>query len=178
METLEVIYRDTSVMKYIRENVDAISHIITNVDKLEGSIYKQLTSYYENNTKRSIKRIRYLVDREIGRAPKRYRIQRAIAFSDLGTKDDFGESREFEPKDVLADVEDAAMRSIESSSIRKKIVGLASNDFENFTLNAWASGLNDTEISRTLASQFGGKFESHRTFVKRFKAKCKRKLAA
>lgn len=178
METLEFIYRDKRVVAYIRKRVDEVSHIITNVDKLEESIYKQLVAYYKIKPIRSIKRVHYLIDREIGVARKRYRLQQAVAFSELEVKKDFGESQGFEPQDILANVEEAVMKIIETSSINKKIAGLASDELEKFTLNAWANGLTDTEISRTLASQFGGKFDKHRKSVQRFRAKCQRKLLA
>lgn len=178
METLEIIYNDSKVINYLRRKVDDVSSLITNVEKLEQRIYNQLVKYYEFKTKRSFARIRYLIDREIDFVKKEYRLQESTVFSSLAITNDFGESQEFEPHDILANVEDAAILSVERASIRKKIAGLASNDFENFTLNAWATGMSDSEISRTLASRFGGKFDTYRKNVQRFRAVCQRKLAA
>lgn len=175
MEVLTIIYRDRSVLRYVHEKVEEVSHLITNVEALEGSIYSQLVKYYKTTSMRSIKRIKFLIDREIALARKRYGIQDVTMFSDLSVINDFGESLEFEPEDLLAQVSETV---IENISLNEEIARLAADDRERFTLNAWANGLSDTQVSETLARQFGGKCESHRKFVQRFKAKCRSKLTA
>lgn len=174
METLKIIYTNTKVLTYVRRKVADVEHLITYTDKLEHCIFRQLCNYYRTSKNKSFRRIKYLVDREIGLAKNRYRLDNSIIFSALIQYDDYGEQQEIEPQDVLANVEDAV---IEKSSIKEKIAGLASDDRERFTLNAWIDGVDDTTIAKALASRYGGKTEGHRTFIKRFRAKCQRKLA-
>lgn len=174
MQDISIVYKHKDALEYLRTCVEQVSHLISNTEKLEVRIFKQLASYLSTD-KQSYARIKHIVNREIALALKQYRVERASLFCTLSKKDDFGESLEFEPYDILANVEDTV---VEKSSIDEKIAGLASDDRERITLYAWANGTSDVEISKTLAGHFGGKFESHRTFVKRFKAKCQRKLAA
>lgn len=175
MDVLTIIYRDKSVLRYVHDKVEEVSHLITNIEALESSIYSQLVKYYKTTSTRSIKRIKFLIDREIALARKRYGIQDVTMFSDLSVINDFGESLEFEPADLLAQGSETVLENI---SLKEKIACLAADDRELVTLNAWAYGYNDSQVSETLARHFGGKSESHRKFVQRFKVKCQRKLTA
>lgn len=174
MDNLIIVYENASVMSYLRKKVDDVSSIITDVDKLETRIYAQLADYFSRG-KISYKRAQRLIDREVSQALKQFGTQKAIAFSELSKGNDFGESVEFEPEDLLAQGGETAVENI---SLNEKIARLATDDREMVTLNAWANGLNDKQVSTTLASRFGGNSESHRKFVQRFKAKCQRKLSA
>ena len=175
MEHLEIIYLDNSVMSFIRGKVDEVSHLLANTARLENRIFKRLNRYYKHQeqSKRSIKRIKQIVHEEISDAFKRQRVERAIRFDEIEITNGFGEPIEYEPKDVLADVEGAAI----NNSLAKKIIGLASDDRERFTLNAWQNGYNDLEIAKELALLYGGKIEGHRSFIKRFKADCRLAVA-
>ncbi|WP_427110882.1 hypothetical protein [Lysinibacillus xylanilyticus] len=175
MKTISIIYEDRSVIKYIRRRIDEVNYLITNTQRLESRIFKELECYYESTENRSIKRIRYIIDRAVVLAKKQYGIQKTVVFSDLNNEYGFGESLEFEPEDLLARGGETALENI---SLNEKIARLASDDRELVTLNAWANGFNDTQVSETLASRFGGKCDSHRKFVQRFRAKCQRKLTA
>lgn len=174
MNHLTIVYENKKALKYLRERVDGISWKVTNTEKLEVSIIKQLASYLLLGNS-NFTTIKYRVDREIKKALKQYRTEQVVLFSTLAHPDDYGESSEFEPQDVLANVEDAV---IQKSSLHEKIIGLASDDREFFTLNAWSNGDNDAEISRSLADLFGGNSNSHRRFIQRFREKCQRKLIA
>lgn len=173
MESMTIVYRDKAVMNYLRRKVDEVAHIITDTDKLESRIYSQLADYFSRESV-SFRRAQRLINREIDLAFKQFGLQRVVMFSGLSVSTDFGESIEFEPEDVLAH----GKRVIESITFNEKIARLATDDRERITLNAWANGFNDMEVSKTLASHFGGNSESHRKFVQRFKAKCQRKLTA
>lgn len=174
MNNITIVYQKPWVLGYVRRKVDEISHIITDIDKLETRIYKQLSDYFTRG-KTSYKRVQYLVNREVDLALKQFGTQNIIVFSDLSKRNDFGESMEFEPEDLLAQVSETVLENI---SLNEEIARLAADDRERFTLNAWANGLSDTQVSETLARHFGGKCESHRKFVQRFKAKCRSKLTA
>lgn len=178
MKDIEIVYKHNDALNYLRDCVEQVTHLVTDTEKLEERIFKQLASYLKTG-KKSFARIRHIVNREIHLALRQFRKERTIILSAVRVTtfyimNDFGESYEFEPQDVLANVEDAV---IEKSSIKEKIAGLASDDRERFTLNAWIDGVDDTTIAKALASRYGGKTEGHRTFIKRFRAKCQRKLA-
>lgn len=173
MKTILIIYEDRSVMSYIRRRIEEVNCLITNTQRLEGRIFKELESYYESTENRSIKRIKYIVNRAIVLAKKQYGTQRTAIFSDLTNEDGFGESLEFEPEDLLAQGGETALQNI---SLNEEIARLATGDRELVTLNAWSNGFNDTQVSMTLASHFGGNKESHRKFVRRFKVKCQERL--
>lgn len=176
MDKLKIIYQETWIVQYVHRKVDEVSHLITNTEKLEDNIYKELKSYFRSREKRSIKRIRYIVDREISQAKKRYGKQNTIVFSDLAVANDNGESElDFEPVDALAGVEDTAINKF---SLMEKVTALASSDRELFVLKAWSNGFSDSEISSALASRFGGNPNSLRVFVNRFKVRCRTQLSA
>jgi len=97
--------------------------------------------------------------------------EHAEYFSSLTKYDDGGGEIEFEPDDDLTDVE--------SEVIEKDMVALlAQNDHKKLkVLEGWQIGnTNDKQISRTLARTFGGKSESHRKFIQRFRDSCRNKL--
>jgi len=159
-------------MKHIRKKVDEVSHIITNTDKLESRIYRQVGDYLSLG-KYSFGWIQHLINREIKLALEQFGTQNIVVFSDMTNRNDFGESLEFEPEDLLAQGGETV---IENISLNEKIARLAADDRELFTLNAWANGFSDPQVYTTLARHFGGNKESHRKFVQRFKEKCQKRL--
>ncbi|MGY3188756.1 hypothetical protein [Lysinibacillus sp. TE18511] len=173
MEDLAIIYRDKAILQYTRDKISEVSSIITNTALLEHNIFSQLMKYYSARKTHSIRRSKLLVDREIAKAKKEYGCQQATIFSNMSVTNDFGESLEFEPEDLLARGGETAVQNI---SLNEEIARLATDDRELATLNAWANGFNDTQVSTTLASHFGGNKESHRKFVRRFKVKCQERL--
>lgn len=176
MDKLKDIYKETWIVQYVHQRVDEVSHLITNTEKLEDNIYQELKSYFQSREKRSIKRIRHIVDREISQAKKRYGKQNTILFSDLVVANENDESKlEFEPVDALAGVENTALNKF---SLMEKVTALASSDRELYVLNAWSHGDSDSEISLALASRFGGNPKSLRVFVNRFKLRCRAQLSA
>jgi len=174
MQDITVVYKHKDALEYLRTCVNQVTHLVVNTEKLEARIFKQLADYLSTG-KKSFARIRHIVNRDVDLALKQFRKEKACTFNRLSSENDFGESLEFEPQDILANVEDAV---IEKSSINEKIAGLASDDRELFTLNAWIDGKDDVTIAKALASLYGGKSEGHRTFIKRFRTRCQRKLTA
>lgn len=172
MNNITIVYQKPWVLGYVRQKVDEISHVITDIDKLETRIYKQLSDYFSRG-KTSYKRVQYLVNREIDLALKQFGTQNIVVFSDLTKRNDFGESMEFEPEDLLAQGGETV---IENISLSEEIARLAADDRELFTLNAWANGFSDPQVYTTLARHFGGNQESHRKFVQRFKVKCQERI--
>lgn len=177
MENLIKVYENPSVVREIRRQVDRASSIIVNTEKLENQIYKQLGNYYRECENISFLRIQYLIGREIKKAKKKFRTQNNISFGDL-TSTDFGGSdeREFEPKDVLADVDTLVESKLAVEEIKKALSSLATTERDTIILNEICEGCKDTHIAKTLASLFGGKMDTHRRYVIRFRTKCKDKL--
>lgn len=59
----------------------------------------------------------------------------------------------------------------------EKIALLAQGDQrKTVVLNEWSKGAADKSISELLAQRFGGKSESHRKFITRFKTDCQKRL--
>lgn len=74
-------------------------------------------------------------------------------------------------EDVSADVE--------AEVLYKEKVDLLAQDDERkkVVLEHWTKGASDSSISELLAQLFGGKSESHRKFVRRFRKECQRILS-
>lgn len=175
MKLLEKVYNEPQLIRYVRAQVDSVAHLVTNTEKLEAAIYKQLGNYYalpRNNI--SIYWARRLVDREVKRAKERYGKQNSVLFSDLAAATDGYSEIEYDPIDALASVEESVIDNL----IKEKVTALARDDKEMFVLKAWSIGYNDSEISRALASRFGGNPNSLRVYVNRLKEKCQKRLIA
>lgn len=104
---------------------------------------------------------------------KRGRYHPPISFEQLRKADDEGNEMEFDIKDVLADVEQEAL-------LNEKIALLAKgNSLKLAILNAWKDGFyNDLDLSRMLAHSFGGKQESYRKYIQRFRIACRNYVSA
>lgn len=172
MQELTIVYRDRSIMTYVQQKVSEISHIITNTCKLERRIYSQLAAYYATG-KSGYRHACRLVNREIKLAMNQYRKQNTVSFDSIVSKNDFGESLKFEPRDALAGVEESV---IEKSSLNEKIRSLAATDLEKFVLNAWIDKKSDSDIAKELALHFGGNSRSLRIWVQRYRTKCQGRL--
>jgi len=177
LENLIKVYENPGVILEVRRQVDRVSNIVVNTEKLEMQIYKQLENYYREREKISFKAVQYIIGREINRAKQKYRTQNIVSFSDL-TSNDFGESeaREFEPEDALAGVEMKVESKLALAEIKKALSSLATTERDTIILNELCEGCKDTQIAKTLASLFGGKMHTHRQYVSRFRTKCKDKL--
>lgn len=92
---------------------------------------------------------------------------------DLKTRNKEGQTVEYEPVDVLANVESAL-------ETKETITLLAKDDRRRkMILTEWMYGNTDeTNISRILADTLGGNARSHCKFVQRFKIECRSALNA
>jgi DNA-directed RNA polymerase specialized sigma24 family protein len=78
----------------------------------------------------------------------------------------------WDKQDALASVEHDLL-------LNEKAALLAEGDSKRLAiLNAWIDGCNDSEISRLLAQSFGGKPDSHRKYIQRFRTECQTTLAS
>lgn len=166
---LNIVYSQKWLLDYIYSEVSKVQYLITNTDKLEKMIFKSLADYLSKdsrnvNHKKYLKRI---VAMKINEAKKKFGKQQATHFSDMIAEGDDGEEIMYEPIDVLANVESVL-------EIEEAIVLLAKGDRKrNLILNSWRNGsTNDSELSDTLASVFGGQARSHCKFIQRFRTEC------
>lgn len=169
METLAKIYEDKYVLGYVRTKVSEIYTEITNLDLVETRIFQQLEKYYSLDTPRSLRRIKYLVDREIASAKKLYKPQNSKLFTDMEEY----EVNSFE--DIHVNPE---KKIVEQDALQRKINAISTCEEETYVLNAWAEGCKDVEIAQEIADKFGGNPKSRRIWVQRFKKKCQQRLQA
>lgn len=116
------------------------------------------------------------VKRRLGRTTKRHKeiTEKYGVFTtsldvQISTDDGF---IEYEVEDRLATVDDRLL-------LDEKIASLAGSDPRKMAiLNTWKqSNITDTLTADLLAQSYGGKAESHRKFVTRFKSQCQTALA-
>lgn len=171
-----ICYQNEWIIKEVYKQAAKISSVVTCTDKVEHRIMQKIGKYLTEDTSRlSNKRyIIRMVQKEVYDAINRNRKEQAAHFADLGYEDDSGDKIEFEPVDVLANVESGLL-------IKETTDLLAKGDRrKEFVLNAWLTGFtNDTELSLVLADEFKETQPSgHRSFIKRFRIECRGMLSA
>ncbi len=90
--------------------------------------------------------------------------------------DDEGNDVLLEVQDVLANVEN---NILEEELIKEKAALLTKGDSRELAiLKGWIGGeFNDLELARVLAHSLGGKIDTHRKAIQRFRTECKKRLA-
>ena len=174
MKRQEECYKHEWILHEARFAISRNESMVTNTDKLENNIMNRVGKYLSEDKLRIKNRryIRRLIYQEIKMALLRFRKEESVHFSAIQFENLDGETVEYEPASTLASVESGI-------ELKETIELLAQNDRRReLILNAWANGYtDDREISGTLASTLGGKSESHRKFIQRFKIDCREKLA-
>lgn len=169
-------YQNEWVMSNLRRAINSISHQITNTNNVERRAIIQVGKYLakDEKNKNNKKYILRIIYREVNQALQRNRREYAEHLADLATCDDEGQAIEYEPEDVLADINSAELE------IKETITLLAKDDRRRTTiLTEWMNGnTNDTDISSILADTLGGQARSHRIFVQRFRIECRTELTA
>lgn len=170
-----ICYRNKWIVEEVYKYSSKVADRVTNTSIVEHRILQAVGKYLNEDISRIKNRsyILKLIQREAYAALKRNRKEHAIHFADIGYEDDTGETIEYEPLDVLANVES-------DFSAKETITLLAKDDRKrSLILNAWANGFtNDTELSDTLASVLGGQARSHCKFIQRFRIECRGVLSA
>ena len=177
MGSLEIIYKNEAIVKMVQEAVDNAGRKITNTDRLEERIYRRISRYIEGCEKRArhYSIIRKFIYESISEYEKRYRTENSVPFSELESdnEDDGDKELEFEPIDVLANVE--------SETIAKEMTALLAQDDhrKKIILGNWITGNdNVSDIARLLAQTIGGSVETHRKYIHRFQKECRKFIAA
>lgn len=179
MFTLELnSYRHGWIVRAIEREVMKLGMLITDSTQLEERIHQKIGTYLEGNPERVSNR-RYIIQmvrREIddGLKERRFKTEKAIHISGIEMFDSDGQAVEFEPKDNLAVV------GSDMLEIRETINLLAKGDRrKKLILNEWMQGnTNDSDISRTLARELGGKVNTYRISIQRFRIECREALTA
>lgn len=163
------------IIQELQRAVDKVSHRVTNTERIERRALTRIGSYLltGEDTHLNRKHITRLIYQETASALKYSRKEQTVHFADISYEDDYGEIIEFDPVDVLANVE--------SEFFTKETVALlAKNDGRRkMILNAWANGFtNDRALSETLAGFFGGQARGHCSYIQRFRIECRGVLSA
>ena len=174
MKKVEFIHKEGWLVNYINDMSDRYRNIITNTARMEELAFNRVSRYVDGD-KEKLKHRRVLI-RLVNEVRKQheteYKTEHYMLFNELeSNEDEEGQVIEFEPLDVLANVESEVIRN-------ETIALLAEGDrIKSMVLQSWSDGNdNNASISRTLASTFGGNAESHRRAVNRFRTECRKQL--
>ncbi len=159
------------VVGVVSRVADEIWYKVPNVTSFEHSCYVAIGKAIEKGSVESMEGLAvYIAKRTAGRHVNRTKYIAPESFSELESEvREDSEEMEFDMIDVLADVELEAILNettdllAQGDRLKEEIVGL------------WVLGNeNDASISRSLARTFGGKAESHRKRITRFRQDCHR----
>lgn len=172
----EVCYSHPGIIKEVFDLTSEAASIVTDTSRLENDILNDIGSYLMKDPNNYKKRryIRRIINSKISVAKRRNKLEQATSLSDESFEDDEGQAVEYEPEDVLADINSGNLE------VKETIALLAQNDRRrNLILNAWTKGYtDDRELSSILADTLGGNSESHRKFIHRFRNSCRTQLYA
>lgn len=174
-EQIKIVYENERIINKIYEVSDRIRGRVVDQTKFESRCINAVGKYLMGGNDRA-KNFRYIKDmiiKEATAALERNKKEMAEVFSTLSTEGEDGEEIDFEPVDVLADVESEVMAK-ETATL------LAEDDCKRkMVLQSWADGNdNTTLVSRMLAHTYGGNASAHRKFIQRFRTGCREKLQA
>lgn len=169
MRDLELIYQRKWIVEYVYYLSERERNNITDTSRLEDLIFGRIARYIKGDERKlnHSNIIKKLANQVVKQVRDDYKNESYELFEEISTKNNEGEEIEFEPMDVLADVE--------SEIIAKEMTALlAQGDHrKKVILGSWMDGNdNNSEISRLLAQSVGGNTESHRKYIQRFRNDC------
>lgn len=175
MMDIELVYKNKWIIDRIYQESDRLISKISDITTFEDRAVNDVAQYLGRCTEnlRNKKHILYLIKRKVWEAENKFKKEEYTNFSNLVYNDQEGEEVEYEPIDVLANVE--------SEVIRKEMTALlAQDDHRNKKiLEFWTIGnTNNAYISRSLARSLGGNEDAHRKYIQRFRKSCCGKLSA
>lgn len=169
-------YKHPDIIREVFNSTNRVASLISNTARLENDILNDIGIYLLKDPDNYRKRryIRRIIHSKISVAKRRNRREHAEHLADLTSSNEEGQAVEYEPEDVLANVNS---RNLE---FEETITLLAKDDRRReIILNAWADGYtDDTEISHILADVLTGKSTGHLSFIKRFRKECRAGLTA
>lgn len=168
-----IVYEVAWVIRRIYEVSDKIRTSLVDQTLFEERCIERVGEYLnkDKDNKQHRRYIERMIKEVASSVSTRNKNEHAELFISLSTGNDEEEEIEFEPVDVLTDVESEIMK-------QETIALLTQDDRSKKVLEAWSIGnTNNTEISRMLTHTMGGKTETHRKFIQRFEKECRDKLA-
>ena len=162
------------VVKVVEAIADQIWHKIPDVTSFEHTAYVSCGKELRKNGGSNPRRVAmHYANRAAKRHISKTKYSPPKTFADIGYEDDDGNDVDFEPVDVLANVESEVIA-------RKTTTLLAQGDRrKGLILSEWTNGNNaDLDISYVLANVLGGNSESHRKYIQRFRISCQKALSA
>lgn len=156
-----------TIVEMVEKASDKIWHKLPDVTSFEHTCYVNIGREIKKGIKESTAATaHYYIERAKARHISRTTYEPPSYLADLSEQEEGEQEIEYEPEDVLANVE--------SDVIAKEMAALlAQDDRRKSVVEAWTVGNTNTQsISRTLARTFGGNAESHRKFVQRFRNEC------
>lgn len=168
---IELAMQHKSVVKLVEQTSNTIWQRLPDVTSFEHTCFVNIgKELAKGNVKSVTAMARMYINRAAARHLKRTKFERYRSVEEMTDDDTAGN---FEPTDVLANVESVL-------EIKEAIALLAKGDRKrDLILTAWLNGsTNDSELSNTLASVFGGQARSHRIFIQRFRIECQAKYFA
>src|SRR5699024_8024930 len=175
MENKTIVYEIGWILERIYTVSDRVRNKLTDQSLFEERCIERVANYLNvcESHRRNKRYIERLINEVASAVLTRNRNEHAEIFSELSKKDEDGEELEFEPEDVLADVEKEVMAKemtalLAQDDHRKKII-----------LGNWITGNdNVSDIARLLAQTIGGPVETHRKYIHRFRKECRKFIAA
>lgn len=172
---IEEAMRHTEVIEVVERAASQIWHKVPDVTSFEHTCYVEIGKGILRNEVKSIEGLaNYITNRSAARHVNKTKYEPPITFSEMESEDrEDVEEIEFEPEDVLANVEGEVIK-------RETADLLAQGDCrKEKIIEFWAIGnTNSAHISRTLARSFGGNEETHRKYIQRFRRSCREQLSA
>ena len=170
---IEEAMRHTEVIEVVERAASQIWHKIPDVTSFEHTCYVEIGKGILRNEVKSIEGLaNYITNRSAARHVNKTKYEPPITFSEMESevREDV-EEIEFEPEDVLANVEGEVIK-------RETADLLAQGDCKKEKiLGFWSIGnTNNAYISRSLARSFGGNEETHRKYIQRFRKSCAEQL--
>jgi|SRR5699024_6098210 len=173
MNKQALVYEVSWLIDRIYRESDKLLDKITDTTRFEDRCIKDIGEYLslDEGNVRNKDHLVWLIKRKVKEATDNYKKEDNEYFSDVVSMEAFDEEVEFEPQDVLANVEEEVMAK-ETAAL------LAQDDCrDKAILNYWLIGnTNSAHISRSLARTFGGNDKSHRVYVHRFRESCRNQL--
>src|SRR5690554_3047613 len=174
MKNILIVYKNEWILNAVYETSDRIRGKVTDQTLFEERAIKRVGEYLlQNKENRRNKRYIIRIINEVAKSVvERNKNEQSTLLTELIYTNEDGEEVEFEPVDVLADVESEVLKKetidlLAKGDRRKKLI-----------VECWSNGNdNASQISRVLAHSFGGNTESHRKFVQRFQKLCREELS-
>lgn len=167
---IEKAVRYPKVVEIVERIGNTIWHKIPDLTSFEHTCFVEIGKELEKGDVKSIEGLAsYIVNRTAARHVNRSRYESPTIFSAMSSDiKNEGEDIEYEPEDVLANVEKEVLMKemtdlLAQGDHRKKVI-----------FGQWLNGAsNYAEIARLLAQTLGGKEDTHRKAINRFRKECR-----